>query len=121
MSIAQTGQYNHMRMARRGEFVTVSTVLSKFIDGVTGMVFLLNKTYRPYYKWENRMLRSLPILGASIGRLLDLLVHTVGFDSEALEKQQNIISEICTLLHSELKNKSLPLQKIGSFQLMAKK
>ena len=107
MAIAQTGQYNHMRMAKRGEFVTVSTVIARFIDNVTGMVFLLNKVYRPYYKWENRMLRSLPILGNEIGVLLNTLVNTSGFDEAALKKQQEIIGEICSLLHKELKNQGL--------------
>ena len=107
MAIAQTGQYNHMRMAKRGELVTVHTVISRFIDNVTGLLFLLNKVYRPYYKWENRMLISLPILGDEIGNLLNLLVKTAGFDNETLKKQQDIISEICSLLHKELKAQDL--------------
>lgn len=107
MAIAQTGQYNHMRMAKRNEFVTVSTVLSKFIDNVTGLIFLLNRVYRPYYKWENRMLRSLPILGKEIGDLLNDLVLIPGFDTAALEKQQDVISKICALLHAELKKQNL--------------
>lgn len=102
MAIAQTGQYNHMRMAKRNEDVTVFTVISKFIDNVTALVFLLNKIYKPYYKWENRMLRSLPILGKEIGNLLFDLVSVGDFDTEALEAQQKIITQICELLHKEL-------------------
>lgn len=107
MSIAQTGQYNHMRMARRGDFATVFTVIYKFIDSVTGMLFLLNRVYRPYYKWENRMMRSLPILGSEVGALVDKLVNAIRFDAEALKEQQRIISEICSLIHSELKRQDL--------------
>lgn len=107
MAIAQTGQYNHMRMSKRNEDVTVFTVLSKFIDNVTALVFLLNRVYKPYYKWENRMLRSLPIQGENIGKLLTDLVSTGGFSPEALSKQQEIISEICSLLHTELKKQNI--------------
>lgn len=107
MAIAQTGQYNHMRMAKRDEFVTVHTVISKFVDNVTGLVFLLNKVYKPYYKWENRMLRSLPILGERIGSLLLDLVSVSGFDEAALSRQQEIITEICKILHAELKNQNI--------------
>jgi len=107
MAIAQTGQYNHMRMAKRDEFVTVHTVISKFVDNVTGLVFLLNKVYKPYYKWENRMLRSLPILGKQIGSLLLDLVSVSGFDEAALSRQQEIIAEICKALHTELKNQNI--------------
>ena len=107
MAIAQTGQYNHMRMAKRSENVTVYTVISKFIENVTSLVFLLNKVYKPYYKWENRMMRSLPVLGKEIGDLLFDLVSANGFNDANLEKQQKIISKICALLHNELKNQNL--------------
>lgn len=107
MAIAQTGQYNHMRMANRGENVTVHTVISKFIENVTALVFLLNKVYKPYYKWENRMLNTLPVLGREIGALLFDLVSVSGFDKIALERQQQIITKICKLLHYELKNQNI--------------
>jgi len=107
MAIAQTGQYNLMRMAARDEPVTVSTTIARFIDAVTGLVFLLNRVYRPYYKWENRMLRSLPILGAEIGRMLKLLVSRAGLEPDVLDFQQSLISEICSLLSSELKLQGL--------------
>ena len=48
------------------------------------------------------MLRSLPILGKEIGELLLQLVTIGGFTSIALENQQKIITEICSLLHKEL-------------------
>lgn len=107
MAIAQTGQYNHMRMAKRDEFVTVYTVISKFIDNVTGLVFLLNKVYRPYYKWENRMMRSLPVLGKEINVLINTLINIPGYNSAVLVKQQEVINEICTLLHQELIKQNL--------------
>lgn len=107
MAIAQTGQYNHMRMSKRGETATVFTVIAKFIDSVTGMIFLLNRVYRPYYKWEKRMMHSLPILGAEIGALIDKLIHNLHFDEAGLKHQQEIISRICTLIHNELKRQEL--------------
>jgi hypothetical protein len=107
MAIAQTGQYNFMRMAKRGENVTMYTVIAKFIDSVTGMIFLLNCVYRPYYKWENRMMRSLPILGDSVGALMDELVRAAGYNESGLAVQQKIISEICALIHGELKRQHL--------------
>jgi len=107
MAIAQTGQYNFKRMAGRGESVTVHTTVSRFVDAVTGLVFLLNKVYRPYYKWENRRLCSLPLLGAEIGQLLKDLVSYSGLTPEVLDAQQRIIDAICSLLHRELKAQGL--------------
>lgn len=107
MAIAQTGQYNFKRMAGRGESVTVYTTVSRFVDAVTGLVFLLNKVYRPYYKWENRMLRSLPILGEEVGQLLKGLVSYSGLSPDVMDAQQKIIDTICSLLHKELKAQGL--------------
>ena len=107
MAIAQTGQYNLQRMARREEPVTVYTVISRFIDAVTGLVFLLNRVYRPYYKWENRALRSLPILGKDVGILLEQLVSVTGLSSSALDLQKDTVDRICRLLHEELKRQQL--------------
>ena len=107
MAIAQTGQYNHMRMAARGEFVVVHTVISKFIEQVTGLVFLLNRVYKPYYKWSHRMLLTLPLLGADIGSLIEELVMTTGYDEKALDQQQSIIRKICLMLTDELRKQRL--------------
>ena len=107
MAIAQTGQYNLRRMAMRGESVTVHTVVSRFVDAVTGLVFLLNRVYRPYYKWESRMLRSLPVLGQEIGGLLERLVSVTGLSPDVLELQNDAVERICRLLHEELKRQGL--------------
>jgi len=107
MAIAQTGQYNHMRMALRGEHVAVHIVISKFIINVMGLVFLLNRKYMPYYKWAHRMLLTLPLLGAETGRLLDELICEQGFSESSLKKQQDVISKICWYLAEELRHQGL--------------
>ncbi len=107
MAIAQTGQYNHKRMYARGEYITVSTVISRFVDNVTGLVFLLNRVYRPYYKWENRMMRSLPLLGEEISSMLLSLLSLPLVGDDAFSARQKIIDDICAKLVSELKAQKL--------------
>lgn len=60
---AQTGQYNYPRAVKRGDFVTANMIRTAFIDHFVRAVFLLNRTYRPFYKWTYQVLSSLPILG----------------------------------------------------------
>lgn len=107
MAIAQTGQYNLERMSKRGEMVTVFSTLAKYIDSVTGLVFLLNRVYRPYYKWENRMLRSLPILGQEISCLLCRLTEASPLEKDYIIRQKTTISSICKMLLQELHNQGL--------------
>jgi len=107
MSLAQTGQYNHERTVKRHDWVTLRTVLSRFTDSAIVMTFLLNKVYRPYYKWAFRALRDLPILGREVSLLLNKTAGAGGFDEECLSAQRQCISELCSLFSRELKVQGL--------------
>jgi len=107
MALAQTGQYNHERTARRRDWVTLRTVVSRFTDNAIAMSFLLNKAYRPYYKWAFRALGDLPILGAQTARYLLLIAEAGGFDDESFSKRQLYISELCALFVRELNAQGL--------------
>ena len=107
MALAQTGQYNHERTAKRDDRVTLRTILSRFTDSAIALVFLLNKVYRPYYKWAFRALKDLPVLGSEAASLLLLIAETGGFDDESLSKRQQYISELCHLFTGELRIQNL--------------
>lgn len=66
----QTGQYNYRRCIAREELVAAHCALSSFIEAVISIVYLLNKKYRPFYKWMHRGMKELPVLGADCHRLL---------------------------------------------------
>ena len=107
MAIAQTGQYNHARTAKRHDWVTLRSILSRFSDSIIAIAFLLNRTYKPYYKLAFRSMSSLPILGADLSQLLMTLSEIGGFDDESLHKQKTTISQICKLVVDELRAQSL--------------
>lgn len=89
MSAAQSGQYNLGRCLQRGEYVAAWHCLDEFMESFTSIVYLLNKKYKPYYKWEHRGLKDLPLLGqethqalmslatSSITQKPDYIVYTV--------------------------------------------
>ena len=66
----QAGQYNYHRSVVRGEVVAAQVALSTFVEAVISLVYLLNRRYRPFYKWMHRGMRELPILGASCHEML---------------------------------------------------
>lgn len=107
MAIAQTGQYNLRRCYLRQDWVTFRTVLSRFNDSVISTVFLLNKVYRPYYKWAYRKMTELPVLGCKIGALLQSIAKTYGLDKTSYELLDKAISEICALIIEELQHQHL--------------
>jgi hypothetical protein len=107
MAIAQTGQYNFLRMSQREDWVIVQTVLTRFCDNVTGLVFLLNRTFRPFYKWAYRRMKELTILGGRIGTLMYDMTLIEGFSHDAVEERHEIITNICSELAAELRRQEL--------------
>lgn len=79
-AMAQSGQYNYSRLARRGEWTGAFLALDAFIRSTCSMVHLLNRSYTPYYKWMHRSLKNMPVLPEIYG-LLDQL--TAPFDSRS--------------------------------------
>lgn len=69
---AQTGQYNYGRMMARGDYVTAGITLSKYMETIMEVVYLLNRTYCPYYKWKRKMMGTLQVL-PEIGPILDAI------------------------------------------------
>ena len=107
MALAQTGQYNHERTAKRRDWVTLRTVLSRYTENVIAIIFLLNKVYRPYYKLAFRAMKDLPVLGFEASQLLLKIAETGNFDDESFSTHQQCISELCGLIASELRTQRL--------------
>ncbi len=73
--MAQSGQYNYARCLRHGEIGAAALALSEFVRETTAMVYLLNRSHMPYYKWVFRGMKQLPVLGALAPRLEALLLN----------------------------------------------
>ncbi len=66
------GQSNYPRMMARKDYVAARLAEDLTIQNAMHIVYLLNKTYMPYYKWQRRGMDSLPKLREA-GPLLDAL------------------------------------------------
>ena len=102
MLIAQSGQYNFLRMAKREDWVTVRTILTRFTDNVMGAAFLLNRRYKPYYKWAWRALGELPILGSELADALREIALSPDFSPAEVQRQSDRIEAVCATLLSAL-------------------
>lgn len=105
MKMAQSGQYNFPRCNKRGEYVASHLALSEFMSVTMSLVYLLNHSYRPYYKWVHRGLLGLPVLGEKIYEKMNRL-SVLNLENDAKEMEW-IIEEICALCLKELKNQGL--------------
>ena len=107
MLAAQAGQYNYRRTALRHDWPTVAIVQARFVAYAMQLVFLLNKRYRPYYKWIYPSLLRLPILGEEVGGLLDKLMQLAPRSDEEAQAGLTIIEEVAHLIADELRHQRL--------------
>lgn len=98
---AQAGQYNFARAMRRGERVAAELALSEFVRESMRLVYLLNRTYAPFYKWMHRGIRTLST-GSEIADMLGLLYQTDAETDRIL-----IIEAVCNVLVQILQEKGL--------------
>lgn len=99
MNISQHGQYNYIRCLRRNNLVAANQCLYLFVDEVIHLVFLLNRRYKIFYKWANRALLDLKILGNEIHKLLQDMVFA--------QNKIPYVRKICKVLADKLRNQKL--------------
>lgn len=75
LMMAQSGQYNYRRCLKHGETGAAQLTVGEFVDHALSTAFLLERKYRPYYKWSFRALRELPG-GEDEARSLEWLLST---------------------------------------------
>ena len=99
--MGQSGQYNYSRCITRGDTAAAQLSAYEFVKSTINAVFLLNKTYTPYYKWSFRMLKTLPAL-SGLAADLEMLIS---LDNERVNavKKVKIIDEVCSQLAEEIK------------------
>lgn len=97
---AQAGQYNYPRCRRRLEGTAAMLAMARFAEHTQSIVFLLNRRYKPYYKWAARSMRELPVLGAELSSKLEAL--TLGNADKAA-----LIEEIAAAVIGELRAEGL--------------
>ncbi len=72
--LTQSGQYNYARLMRRKDSFGASLALSGFIEQAIAMLYLLNRRYRPFYKWISRDMKTLSVL-PDVGEMIQKLIH----------------------------------------------
>ena len=112
--MGQSGQYNYTRCLRHGEPGAAQLALNEFVGAALHAIFLLNRVYLPYYKWQFRALRELPILREAEPLLLALL--TGGNDGKAAEEKAETIESIAAAVIEELRTQALTDRTCGELE-----
>ena len=96
----QAGQYNFPRCISHGERAAAQLAVFEFVNAALRVIFLLNKKYRPFYKWSFRALSGLPQFSELYDGLEFLI--TDGNDDKTARLKSEIIEDICRIFLREL-------------------
>ena len=93
--MAQSGQYNFLRMLKHGEPGSAAMALHEFVKNAVSLIFLLNFRFAPYYKWQFRAMRTLPLFSGLEPELAKLLTQELPGKEKAgmVEKISSAIAE----------------------------
>ena len=102
--MGQSGQYTYNRCINRGDSAAAQLSAIEFVKCTINVIFLLNKTYAPYYKWSFNALKKQKKL-CELSDSLEYIISSGNGNIEAKAKS-DIIERICELVICELvKNK----------------
>ncbi len=103
--MGQSGQYNYKRCLAHGETAAAQLAVTEFVKSTMSVVFLINNTYQPYYKWSFRAMRALPRLSLE-AELLEYLL-TSDNEPETAKEKYDVIEGIASDVIDELMEQGL--------------
>lgn len=97
---SQYGQYNYLRMLRRDDKTTALLSLGHFAEQAMKLIYLLNRTYAPFYKWMYRGVKDIdPFAAKKLYELSDNRTDD--------EKNEALIDELATYIYDKLREQGL--------------
>lgn len=89
----QEGAYNFDRMMKRGDLGAASICVFEFVKAIISIIYVMNNTYEPYYKWSIRGLDDLNVLKELKEELVLLLNLGYSDIDKSITNDKNIIYE----------------------------
>ena len=114
LTMAQSGQYNYNRCLKHGETGAAQLAAFEFVRAALHTVFLLNRTYLPYYKWQFRALRGLPLL-SPVADPLEFLLTTENAGDLA-ETKYLIMEDVAAMVIEALQAQDLTKAVCGDLE-----
>ncbi len=114
--MGQSGQYNYLRCISRNDSAAAQLAIFEFVQSALHCIYLLNRTYMPYYKWSFRGLRGLK--SGELAKDLEYLLSSGNTESE-VKKKTKIIQNICTEISEELQFQGLTKAKCAEMEMLA--
>ena len=89
MLAEQASNYNYERLLSRKDTAGAQLAVYEYVKNVISIIFLLEKKYKPFYKWQFRALNEFPTF-APLKEDLEGLLSTGNALGDAVEKRSRI-------------------------------
>lgn len=99
----QSGIYNYQRCLNHNETGAAQLAIYEYVKATINVIFLLNKVYMPYYKWQFRYLKDLKILS----ELSSVLEYLISIDNSNKDAKKEMIEDINNMILDEIKKQNL--------------
>ena len=73
-------------------------ILINSLENLISLVYLLNRKYKPYYKWEIEGLKSLNLLGKETVELIESVYNSKDLEEVVIEKYFPMLIKIMNIL-----------------------
>ena len=110
--MAQSGQYNYLRCLKHGESAAAQLAVFEFTRSTMAVIFLLNRKYRPFYKWSFRALRALETLSLTA----ELLEYLITSDNEDAQEKSSVMEGIAADIIDELIARGITKASCGDLE-----
>lgn len=113
----QSGLYNYERCLKRSETAAAQLAVQEFVNSALKTVFLLNRKYLPFYKWQFRALRGLSRLSIT-AEIFEFLISTNNDESNSRVKKE-MMDNVVMLLTEELQRQGLSAAEGSELERLA--
>ncbi len=105
MLAEQASEHNYKRLLAREDTATAQLAIYEYVKKVLSIIFLLEKQYKPFYKWQFHALIKSPTF-APLKEDLESLISTGNGVGDAVEKKSRI-RRINSVLGEEIRRQAL--------------
>ena len=103
--MAQSGQYNYMRMAKHSGAIHSEIAIHEFIKHSLQVLFLLVGEFAPYYKWQFKTISKIEKVSTIYNKIEDLIM--LSCEDKNIQAKFNIIESISADIVKMLKEQQL--------------
>lgn len=114
---SQFAQSNYSRMMARGDSITAQICVAKAVESTMNLLYLLQHTYAPYYKWKKKGLEKVPFAQPILSLLEEIAKlpeQSQAWKDEQYDAQVLNTKDSCVVLFEEIAKQILDeLEKQG--------